>query len=48
VEPALCGAIVQVRGRQTWERVGAGRTGCPECRRLSGPAWEVATLSRAG
>lgn len=34
VELAVCGAIVQVWGSQKWERVGAGRTGCAECRRL--------------
>ena len=33
VELAVCGAIVQVWGSQTWERVGAGRTACPDCRR---------------
>jgi hypothetical protein len=48
VESALCGAIVQIWGCQRWERIGAGRTGCPECRRLSGLAREAATLSRAG
>ena len=31
VELSLCGAIVQVWGSQKWERVGAGRTACPEC-----------------
>jgi hypothetical protein len=31
VELAVCGAIVQVWGSQKWERVGAGRTACPEC-----------------
>jgi hypothetical protein len=31
VELAVCGAIVQVWGSQQWERVGAGRTACPEC-----------------
>jgi hypothetical protein len=41
VELAACGAIVQVWGSQKWERVGAGRTACPECagrtaRQLSG------------
>jgi hypothetical protein len=35
VELAVCGAIVQVWGRQDWERVGAGRTACAECRRLT-------------
>jgi hypothetical protein len=42
VELALCGAIVQVWGSQLWSRVGAGRTACPSCRRLTaapeGPA----------
>ncbi|MGR7023100.1 hypothetical protein [Geodermatophilus sp. URMC 62] len=47
VELALCGAIVQVRGSQQWERVGAGGTGCPECRRLSGLAL-TAPLRQAG
>jgi hypothetical protein len=35
VELAVCGAIVQVWGSQKWERVGAGRTACPECARIS-------------
>ena len=35
VELAVCGAIVQVWGRQDWARVGAGRTACAECRRLT-------------
>ena len=35
VELAVCGAIVQVWGTQKWERVGIGRTGCPECARLT-------------
>ncbi|SFF67046.1 hypothetical protein SAMN05216574_12216 [Blastococcus tunisiensis] len=35
VELAVCGAIVQVWGSQKWARVGAGRTACPECRRLA-------------
>ena len=38
VELAVCGAIVQVWGSQQWERVGEGRTGCAECRRLTAPA----------
>jgi hypothetical protein len=38
VELAVCGAIVQVWGSQQWERVGEGRTGCAECRRLTSPA----------
>ena len=35
IELAACGAIVQVWGSQKWERVGAGRTACPECRRIT-------------
>lgn len=35
VELAVCGAIVQVWGSQKWERVGAGRTACPQCRHLT-------------
>jgi hypothetical protein len=35
VELAVCGAIVQVWGSQNWARVGAGRTACPECQRIS-------------
>ncbi|TQN43769.1 hypothetical protein FHU33_3233 [Blastococcus colisei] len=35
VELAVCGAIVQVWGSQKWERVGSGRTACPDCRRLT-------------
>jgi hypothetical protein len=35
VELAVCGAIVQVWGSQQWARVGAGRTACPECARLT-------------
>jgi hypothetical protein len=35
VELAVCGAIVQVWGSQKWERVGIGRTGCPECARIT-------------
>ncbi|MGY1749097.1 MULTISPECIES: hypothetical protein [unclassified Modestobacter] len=37
VELAVCGAIVQVWGSQRWERVGAGRSGCAECRRRTAP-----------
>jgi hypothetical protein len=33
VELAVCGAIVQVWGRQDWNRVGTGRTACLECQR---------------
>jgi hypothetical protein len=35
VELAVCGAIVQVWGSQDWARVGAGRTACPECVRIT-------------
>ncbi|WP_448624152.1 hypothetical protein [Geodermatophilus sp. URMC 64] len=35
VELAVCGAIVQVWGSQRWDRVGTGRTACPECVRLT-------------
>ncbi len=35
IELAVCGAIVQVWGSQKWERVGTGRTACPECRRIT-------------
>ncbi len=35
VELAVCGAIVQVWGSQKWERVGAGRTACADCARLT-------------
>ena len=35
VELAVCGAIVQVWGTQQWKRVGVGRTGCPECARIT-------------
>ena len=35
VELAVCGAIVQVWGTQDWYRVGAGRTACPECQRIT-------------
>ncbi|MGY1839104.1 MULTISPECIES: hypothetical protein [unclassified Modestobacter] len=38
VELAVCGAIVQVWGAQRWERVGAGRTACAECRNRTAPA----------
>ncbi len=38
VELAVCGAIVQVWGSQDWQRVGAGRTACPECRQLTSAA----------
>jgi hypothetical protein len=35
IELAVCGAIVQIWGTQKWERVGAGRTACPQCRKLT-------------
>ncbi|NYJ07392.1 hypothetical protein [Petropleomorpha daqingensis] len=35
VELAVCGAIVQVWGSQHWERVGVGRTACPDCVRIT-------------
>ncbi len=38
VELAVCGAIVQVWGSQSWERVGAGRSSCAECVRRTAPA----------
>ncbi|HEY4626700.1 MAG: hypothetical protein JF630_06415 [Geodermatophilales bacterium] len=38
VELAVCGAIVQVWGSQSWARVGAGRTACPECARITAVA----------
>jgi hypothetical protein len=38
VDLAVCGAIVQVWGSQTWERMGTGRTACPECARRTAVA----------
>jgi hypothetical protein len=38
VELAVCGAIVQVWGSQKWERVGVGRTACPDCARSTAVA----------
>jgi hypothetical protein len=35
IELAVCGAIVQIWGSQKWERVGTGRTACPDCRRVT-------------
>jgi hypothetical protein len=35
VELAVCGAIVQVWGRQEWDRLAAGRSACAECLRLT-------------
>ena len=45
IELAVCGAIVQVRGAQKWDRVSTDRTTCPACRRLTAAAQP---LSRAG
>ena len=41
VELAVCGAIVQVWGSQKWERIGAGRTACPECARITSVGREL-------
>jgi hypothetical protein len=35
IELAVCGAIVQIWGSQKWERVGVGRTACPDCQRVT-------------
>ena len=35
IELAVCGAIVQIWGSQKWSRVGAGRTACAECARVT-------------
>ncbi len=43
VELAVCGAIVQVWGSQRWERVGAGRTACEDCRRITAAAQHLTT-----
>ena len=45
VELAACGAIVQVRGSQKWERVGAGRTACPDCLRITAPSRALTTAA---
>ena len=45
IELAACGAIVQVWGSQKWERVGTGRTACPDCRRMTAVGQP---LTRAG
>ena len=37
VELAVCGAIVQIWGTQQWDRVGAGRSACGECRHHTSP-----------
>jgi len=44
IELAVCGAIVQVWGSQKWERVGTGRTACPDCAEITAVP---RTLSRA-
>ena len=46
IELAVCGAIVQVWGSQEWSRVGAGRTACPECVRIT-EVVPLRTLARA-
>jgi hypothetical protein len=47
VELAACGAIVQVWGSQNWERVGSGRTACPECQSMTAGA-KALTSARSG
>ena len=46
VELAVCGAIVQVWGSQRWERVGSGRTACPECLQVTAPVKPLTSSSR--
>ncbi len=46
VELAVCGAIVQVWGSQKWERVGAGRTACPECAQVTAVTRPLSSSSR--
>ncbi len=46
VELAVCGAIVQVWGSQKWERVGAGRTACPECARITAATRQLSSSRR--
>jgi hypothetical protein len=46
VELAVCGSIVQVWGSQKWERVGRGRTACPECLRATTAARTLSTSTR--
>ncbi|WP_138757317.1 hypothetical protein [Modestobacter altitudinis] len=38
VELAVCGAIVQIWGTQSWDRVGTGRSACAECRQRTAAA----------
>jgi hypothetical protein len=45
VELAACGAIVQVWGSQKWERVGAGRSACPDCLRITAPSRPLTAAS---
>jgi hypothetical protein len=45
VELAVCGAIVQVWGSQSWARVGIGRTACPECVRITAVTKTLTTAS---
>ena len=44
IELAVCGAIVQIWGSQKWARVGAGRTACPSCAKVTAVG---KTLTRA-
>ena len=46
VELAVCGAIVQIWGSQKWERVGSGRTACPDCRRVTAVGKPLTSSSR--
>ena len=46
VELAVCGAIVQVWGSQKWERVGVGRTACPECVQMTAVARPLSASAR--
>jgi hypothetical protein len=48
VDLALCGAVVQIWGSQRWERMGTGRTACPQCVRLSAVTPAAATPSPPG
>jgi hypothetical protein len=48
VELAVCGALVQVWGRQDWNRVGAGQTACAECRLLTASPAPAAGSRAAG
>ena len=43
VELAVCGAIVQVWGRLHWGRLGAGRTACADCRRVTAASLQYAS-----